>query len=185
MSQTTLTAFFNSRKRPAAEDLGNFKNKIAHIERPHDSPIQSSRKTPVLKTNDVINNNVKQKNAYLKTLKIGKTEEKVFQSPASPVIPSTSKGAEAFAKKVNANNINKVSVPSKSTSVISARKELSLGDIKQKLAGSSRLAELRATADRLSKGIQQLKENSEKRNLKDFKSIDVDVPIRFASYFCY
>ncbi|CAH2039500.1 unnamed protein product, partial [Iphiclides podalirius] len=57
------------------------------------------------------------------------------------------------------------------------RKELSLGDIKKRLAGSSRLAELKATADRISKGIQQLKESSEKRNLKDFKSIDVDVPI--------
>ncbi|KAI5637089.1 DNA replication factor CDT1 like domain-containing protein [Phthorimaea operculella] len=84
--------------------------------------------------------------------------------------------ATPFAKKINAANVSKNTETPKASSVASSRKQLSLGDIRKKLAGSSRLAELKATAERLSKGIQEIKEASEKRNLKEFKSIDVEVP---------
>ncbi|CAK1586071.1 unnamed protein product [Parnassius mnemosyne] len=177
MAQTTITAFFNSRKRPASEDLVGTKNKIAHIERTLDTSAQCGRNISSQKNNDVINNNKTSKVSLEKELKEEKRDLCIFQKPTSNGVLKTSKESEAFSRKVNASNISKTSLCSKSISVSSARKELSLGDIRKKLGGSSRLAELKATADRLSKGIQQLKESSDKRNLKEFKSFDVDVPI--------
>ncbi|CAG4947240.1 unnamed protein product [Parnassius apollo] len=178
MAQTTITAFFNSRKRPASEDLVGTKNKIAHIERTPDTLAQCGLKIiPSQKNSDVVNNNKTSKVTLEKELKSEKSDLCIFQKPTSNGRLKTSKESEAFSRKVNASNISKASLSSKSISVSSARKELCLGDIRKKLAGSSRLAEIKATADRLSKGIQQLKESSDKRNLKEFKSIDVDVPI--------
>ncbi|CAH0729869.1 unnamed protein product, partial [Brenthis ino] len=168
MSQTTLTTFFNSRKRPATEEIVNSKNKIAHIERPIDIGTKSIRKSRNcdLKQSPVLS-------VESKTENVKKTEI-THQTSTPDSLPGQCKNLATFAKKVNAKNV--MNEEHKSETLSLARKELSLGDIKKKLAGSSRLAELRATANRLSKGIQQLKESTEKKNLKEFKSIDVDVP---------
>ncbi|XP_045766587.1 DNA replication factor Cdt1 [Maniola jurtina] len=181
MSQTKLTTFFNSRKRPATDEIVSSKNKIAHIERA-DSSIKLGRKTPLLKHNDILARNAKQTSTVASQSVVTKTAEVQLARNDNKVEPQQS--VEVFAKKASASNIIKSSDPSKPVSVNAARKELSLGDIKKKLAASSRLAELRATADRLSKGIQELKETTDKKirneavtkNLKEFKSIDVDVP---------
>ena len=177
MSQTTLTTFFNSRKRPATDDLANSKNKIAHIERNAVDGVKIDRKR-ALPTN-IINNNLKLQSQPINKSKIDIVKKTVSteQPSISNNLPEQSKNLGTFAKKGNITNIVR-NEESKHQTVSLARKELSLGDIKKKLASSGRLAELRATADRLSKGIQQLKESTEKKNLKEFKSIDVDVPQR-------
>ncbi|KAI8426160.1 hypothetical protein MSG28_005102 [Choristoneura fumiferana] len=150
MSQTRLTTYYNSRKRPAADDIVTTKRKIIHLDSVPDSDIKSNA---------------------------AGTEQGSQSSLeyASKLI----KGCEAFTSKVNASNVSTIKKPSKTELVSTARKELSLGDIRKKLAGSSRLAELKASADRLSKGIQQLKaekSSDNQRNLKEFKTIDVEVP---------
>ncbi|CAG9561319.1 unnamed protein product [Danaus chrysippus] len=173
MSQTTLTTFFNSRKRPATEDIASTKNKIAHLER-LDPITKTGRKSPFPK-NDLLLHNGKELNTVTKVENSKKldSEQKLTKKPENT---SEQQKAVAFSKKINVSNIAKNSETSKTEHVTQARKELCLGDIKKKLASSSRLSELRATAERLSKGIQELKESSDKKNLKEFKSINVDVP---------
>ncbi|XP_023946825.2 DNA replication factor Cdt1 [Bicyclus anynana] len=186
MSQTTLTAFFNSRKRPATDEIVSSKNKIAHIDRT-DSLLKSNRITHLAKQCDILTHNAKQTAAVASE----KTQpNQVFPKPTEAQVsrndntPTSQKIGEVFSKKGNASNIIKNVESRKPVSVSTARKELSLGDIKKKLASSSRLAEIKAAADRLSKGIQEFKESTEKKhlkeplnkNLKEFKSIDVDVP---------
>ncbi|XP_047993274.1 DNA replication factor Cdt1 [Leguminivora glycinivorella] len=176
MSQTTLTAFYNSRKRPAAEDIASSKRKIPHIERVLESELKCKAKNILQKKCDT-------------TLKVESRSESIAQPSSvtkndslttkrsSPVELGETSTSDPFASKVNGSNITKSNQPSKSEIVNSARKELSLGDIRKKLASSSRLAELKASAERLSKGIQQLKDGSEKQSkLREFKSIDVEVP---------
>lgn len=215
MAQTTITTFFNSRKRPASEDLVNTKHKLAHIERIPDNHKESERKYSSLKNNDVDNNNLKANFTSTKVLKTDKKDKTECHTTTSNGLIKSNQ-VEAFAKKVNANNIPKPlissetvslstarkelnlgakpSIPSEkvtssarkelslgtkpSVSLNSSRKELSLGEIRKKLASSSRLAEIKATAERLSKSIPQCLEGKHKQNLKEFKSIDVDVPIR-------
>ncbi|XP_050351546.1 DNA replication factor Cdt1 [Nymphalis io] len=182
MSQTTLTTFFNSRKRPATDDIVSSKHKIAHIDRTTECATKS-KKNLIPKNfeqgtvKDKLNTNIKQSNAISNKINSElKQNVNVSEAAGKNNLAENPKNVEAFSKKVNAANIVKNNDPSKIQSVDLARKELSLGDIKKRLTGSSRLAELRATADRLSKGIQQLKDTTEKKNLKEFKSIDVDVP---------
>ncbi|CAH2217183.1 DNA replication factor Cdt1 [Pararge aegeria] len=183
MSQTTLTAFFNSRKRPATDEIVHSKNKIAHIERT-DSSLKSARRIQLPKHCDIFTHNVNQ-TASVTSEQLETTKTSSVQSSRNDDTSIPIKNVEAFAKKANASNIVKNVEPSKPVSVNAARKELSLGDIRKKLAASSRLAEIKAAADRLSKGIQQqLKETrvkknlheATKKNLQEFKSIDVDVP---------
>ncbi|XP_072947297.1 DNA replication factor Cdt1 [Epargyreus clarus] len=168
MSQTTITTFFNSRKRPASDDIVSSKNKIAHIDRTSETKCGWKIPAPV-------GNKLKFTQAKALKADISRVAETKPES-------CTKQGADVnqnvgpFSKKMNATNVVKNNVATKSETTNSARKELSLGDIRKKLAGSSRLSELRARAERISKGIQELKETSEKRNLKDFKSIEVDVP---------
>lgn len=180
MSQTTLTAFFNSRKRPATEDIISSKSKKLHLER--SSETKSSQKTPPLilakDSEPCVNAKI---SSTIQTLKTEVTSEEKYEGckRLDSAGPSTSSNsAVVFSKKSNANNIANFEGPSKTEAVSLARKDLSLGDIRKKLASSSRLAELKASADRLSRGIQQLKESSDKRNLKQFKSIDLEVPSR-------
>ncbi|XP_049873944.1 DNA replication factor Cdt1 [Pectinophora gossypiella] len=173
MSQTTLTSFFNSRKRPASEDMVSSKSKILHVEqhierrknglKTFDQDVKQSLKLPVKLSNECKLDN--------------RSKVTVASSVSSPTkSTSEQKSSTAFGKKLNAGNITKTNETSKPDVVNTARKELSLGDIRKKLASSSRLAELRATADRLSKGIQEVKAACDKRNLKEFKSIDLEVP---------
>ncbi|XP_047535110.1 DNA replication factor Cdt1 [Vanessa atalanta] len=182
MSQTTLTAFFNSRKRPATDDIVSSKNKIAHIDRTIECATKSkknllSKNIEQSSVKDKFNTELKHPNAVPNTTNLDlKKIEIISQAAEKTNLTEKPKNVEAFSKKVNAANIVKNNDPSKIETVNLARKELSLGDIKKKLSGSSRLAELRARADRLSKGIQQLKDTTVKKNLKEFKSIDVDVP---------
>ncbi|XP_026499044.1 DNA replication factor Cdt1 [Vanessa tameamea] len=182
MSQTTLTAFFNSRKRPATDDIVSSKNKIAHIDRTIECATKSkknllSKNIEQSTVKDKFNTELKHPNAVPNTTNLDfKKIEIISQAAEKTNLTEKPKNVEAFSKKVNAANIVKNNDPSKIETVNLARKELSLGDIKKKLSGSSRLAELRARADRLSKGIQQLKDTTVKKNLKEFKSIDVDVP---------
>lgn len=178
MSQTSITSYFNSRKRPATDDILSSKSKIPYIER--SAEISSvSRKIHVVKAS-VLPKEVKQCQVPACEREcessLNATVPIVVKSEVAPEPKYTEK--IVFAKKINAANVTKTSEPSKSERTCSARKELSLGDIRKRLAGSSRLAELRATADKLSKGIQHLKEASAKRNLKEFKSIDVEVTSR-------
>ncbi|KPJ07246.1 DNA replication factor Cdt1 [Papilio machaon] len=215
MAQTTITTFFNSRKRPASEDLVNTKHKLAHIERIPDNHKETERNSSSLKNNDVDNKNLKPHFTCTKVLKTDKKDKGECHSTSSNGLIRPSNQLEVFAKKVNANNIAKPSLASEtvslnsarkelslgakpsipsetvtgsarkelslgskpSVSLNSARKELSLGDIRKKLASSSRLAEIKATAERLSKNIPLCLEGKHKQNLKEFKSIDVDVPI--------
>lgn len=181
MSQTSITSFFNSRKRPATEDLITSKNKVPHIDRTLEKKIISTGTAPLFKRNDFVSREVKQPIKSSETvkddLKRAETQHVVSSKDVKQIPP---KLTAAFGKKVNASNTPKITEAASKAEVITAsRKELSLGDIRKKLAGSSRLAELRATADRLSKGIQELKQTSEKRNLREFKSIDVEVPVRY------
>lgn len=176
MSQTTLTTFFNSRKRPATDDIVNSKSKIAHIERNADDGIKIVRKRDI--SSNIINNNLKPPSFAISKSKIDVKKSVSNEAPSNSInLPGQSKNSGTFAKKANVTNIVR-NVETKNQAVNLARKELSLGDIKKKLASSSRLAEIRATADRLSKGIEQLKQSTEKKNLKEFSSINVDVPQR-------
>lgn len=174
MSQKTITSFFNSRKRPANDGILTSKSKIPHIERISEVKSLSIGKGPILKKSDIIAKNVKDKTICSESAK--NLKHAAISNLDSKQISTDSKTSIAFEKKVNTCNTIKSAETSKPDVVTSARKELSLGDIRKRLAGSSRLAELKAAADRLSKGIQELKEASEKRNLKEFKSIDVEVP---------
>ncbi|RVE41296.1 hypothetical protein evm_014057 [Chilo suppressalis] len=170
MSQTAITSFYNSRKRPAPEDIVSSKSKIAHLDQTSLKCIKTVRRGSL---------NQEEPNSKLTEI----TEhEKKSEEPQSrhKEIQIQEKNVTAFAKKNNNTKVRNLEIdPSKSepsNSIKSARKELSLGDLKKRLAGSSRLAELRASADRISKGIQQLKEATDKKNLKEFKHIDVEVP---------
>ncbi|KAH9630448.1 hypothetical protein HF086_016986 [Spodoptera exigua] len=174
MSQTSITSFFQSRKRPASEDLVTSKSKIPHVDR----TVPSGKLLSVTKC-EIIAKDFQQPS---------KSSEIIHEEPKRNAIQHASSKeqtkveyiapkAAAFGKKINASNTPKKTQASKTEITVSSRQELSLGDIKKKLAGSSRLAELRATADRLSKGIKELQQASEKRNLREFKSIDVEVPV--------
>lgn len=154
MSQTRLTTYYNSRKRPAVDDIATTKRKIIHLDSVPDSDLKSNAES---------------------------TEQGSQSSSSLEHASELINACDAFTSKVNASNVTKITKPSKAELVSKARKELSLGDIRKKLAGSSRLAELKASADRLSKGIQQLKADKpgdNLRNLKEFKTIDVEVPLR-------
>lgn len=180
MSQTTLTSFFNSRKRAATDDIVTSKNKVPHIERSQQDATKFSRKSQLIKKIEFTNNELKQVASIPSVIECVKKSELCVTpienvSKKETVSEQPVQEQAVFGKKSNANNVTK---GSKSLVTNSARQELSLGDIRKRLAGSSRLAELKATADRLSKGIHQLKEASDKRNLKEFKSIDVEVPSR-------
>lgn len=181
MSQTSITSFFNSRKRPASEDIVGSKSKIAHIERNIGTGSRPVRKAIIQKCNitkDVKNSFIVPNGIKLNGLKnTSSTPDCTAQASPSKNLPEQ-KDLAVFTKKQNTSNIAKNNDQPKVENVNSARKELSLGDIRKKLAGSSRLAELRATAERLSKGIQGLKEASDKKNLSEFKSIHVEVPSR-------
>lgn len=175
MSQTTLTSYFNSRKRAATDDIVSTKNKVPHIER--SQPNKVLIKAQLLKKCELITKDVKLGVEIKKEQKVG--EIKTGNTPVSfNVARKEAQPQEkaVFAKKINTTNIAKTGEVSNNTTN-SSRKDLSLGDIRKRLAGSSRLAELRASAERISKGIQQVKEATEKRNLKEFKSIDVEVPV--------
>lgn len=175
MSQTSITSFFNSRKRPATEELFTSKNKVPHIDRAIDTKNVSTGKKSMVKTCEIITREFKHPTKSSDVAKKESSQVEIRETPqdTTQVPPKVT----AFAKKVNASNTIKTIQNTKSETITTSRKELSLGDIRKKLAGSSRLAELRATADRLSKGIQDLKQASEKRNLREFKSIDVEVPV--------
>lgn len=176
MSQTSITSYFNSRKRPATEELITSKNKVPHIDRTLEK-ILSTGTAP--KRCDNIAREFKQTEKSIETvkkeLKHVNSQHVVSPKDTNEIPPASA----AFGKKVNGSNKPKVIEASKAEIITTSRKELSLGDIRKKLAGSSRLAELRATAERLTKGIQELKQASEKRNLQEFKSIDVEVPVRY------
>lgn len=178
MSQTSITSFFNSRKRPASDDIITSKSKLPHIDRSHEAKILVSGKGSVVRKCEISKKELRLPSKSTEVKK-DETRQQINQHASSQETkPIPPKVPAAFAKKVNASNTPKIAEPSRQETINSSRKELSLGDIRKKLAGSSRLAELRATADRLSKGIQDLKEASDKRNLKQFKSIDVEVPSR-------
>ncbi|XP_059053944.1 DNA replication factor Cdt1 [Achroia grisella] len=174
MSQTTITSFFNSRKRPAIDDIVSTKSKIPHLELDTDSSTKLIKRKIIVNKSD--NCDVRQ--AFGETKKVGKKHLISLQQPIQEQTHELKKASNPtpFTKKNNASNISKTTEASKIQTVHVARKELSLGDIRKKLAGSSRLAELKASAERISKGIQQLKETSEQCNLKEFKSIDVEIP---------
>lgn len=181
MPQTSITSFFNSRKRPASEDIVGSKSKIAHIERNIETGSTPVRKDIIQKCNtikDVRNSLAVPNGIKLNGLKNTiSTHDCTAQASPSKNVPEQ-KDLAVFAKKQNTFNISKNIEQPKVETVTSARKELSLGDIRKKLSGSSRLAELRATAERLSKGIQNLKEASDKKNLREFKAIHLEVPSR-------
>lgn len=172
MSQTAITSFFQSRKRPASEDLVTSKSKIPHVDRtlPSGKALSETKCEIIAKDSHQLTKSSAIKNEEPKQSAIqhASSKEQTKQESTAP---------KAFSKKVNASNTPKTTQASKIETTVSSRQELSLGDIRKKLAGSSRLAELRATADRLSKGIKELQQASEKRNLREFKSIDVEVPV--------
>lgn len=179
MSQTTLTSYFNSRKRAATEEISSSKNKIPHIERVQDA--RALKKALLLKKSEVITKDVTPNTELSNGINLDRVKktEKSFVSIVTKDGESESQPKKTvFARKHNVSNIAKSVEPIKTTTVHTARQELSLGDIRKRLAGSSRLAELRASAERISKGIQQVKEITKKPNLKEFKSIDVEVPLR-------
>ncbi|XP_022830272.1 DNA replication factor Cdt1 [Spodoptera litura] len=172
MSQTSITSFFQSRKRPASEDLITSKSKIPHIDRtlPSSKSLSETKCDTIAKDSlqPTKSSAIKHEEPKQSAIQYASSKEETKQESIAP---------KAFSKKVNASNTPKTTQASKTEMTVTSRQELSLGDIRKKLAGSSRLAELRATADRLSKGIKDLQQASEKRNLREFKSIDVEVPV--------
>ncbi|KOB75338.1 Uncharacterized protein OBRU01_07661 [Operophtera brumata] len=174
MSQTTLTSYFNSRKRPAIDAKASSKNKIPRIERTQEGNVfnKCELDNKDVKPNIEVSKEINVVSA-IKTENVSVPSNVAQKASASE--PKLQEKA-VFAKKLNASNIAKTGEPFRTTTD-SARKDLSLGDIRKRLAGSSKLAELIASADRVSKGIRQVKETTEKRNLKEFKSIDVEVPL--------
>lgn len=177
MSQSTITSYFNSRKRPAPEDIVSSKSKIAHIDHTV-SGHKFVRKGLLPRKSEICSQEKQNDTSEIKSVQL--INEETPQSTTAPQASDLQTSVNAFAQKQNASNIkNQESSKSESSRLLSsARKELSLGDIRKRLAGSSRLAELKASADRISKGIQQLKNTTEKKNLIEFRSIDVDVPSR-------
>ncbi|CAK1545012.1 unnamed protein product [Leptosia nina] len=173
MSQTTLKTFFNSRKRPATEAIVSSKNKIAHIDRTLETS-KAERRVPAKRS---CIETISLAKVIPSTTKLSETSSSEVQHAPVPkkILPSEQQELPVFTNKANVNNIAKCTSNTKEI-VQSARKELSLGDIRKKLASSSRLAELKASADRISKGIQELKEKTEKKNLQEFGSINVAVP---------
>lgn len=177
MSQTRITSFFNSRKRPAIDDIASPKNKIPHLELVSDDGTKLIKRKVNINKSDICD--VIQSSQLINDTKDeGKKDNLLLQQPLTEQACKHTHASVAtpFAKKNNSSNISKASEVSKTQTIQVARKELSLGNIRKKLAGSSRLAEIKASAERISKGIQQLKETGEQRNLKEFKSIDVEVP---------
>lgn len=176
MSQRTLTSYYTSRKRAATDDIVNSKIKVPHIDARLElkSKCKESLKA-AQKLSDIVRSDTISPLAGLVTKKsnqknLDKTSSQVKEAPST----------NAFAQKVNATNIAKESKPSSSNSVTSARKELNLGDIKKRLLKSHRLSELKGRAQLISKGIQQLQDpaSPSKKTLKEFRSINVEVPIR-------
>ncbi|XP_026762568.2 DNA replication factor Cdt1 [Galleria mellonella] len=177
MSQTRITSFFNSRKRPAIDDIASPQNKIPHLELVSDDGTKLIKRKVNVNKSDICD--VIQSSQLINDTKDeGKKDNLLLQQPLTEQACKHTHASVAtpFAKKNNSSNISKASEVSKTQTIQVARKELSLGNIRKKLAGSSRLAEIKASAERISKGIQQLKETGEQRNLKEFKSIDVEVP---------
>ncbi|XP_013190757.2 DNA replication factor Cdt1 [Amyelois transitella] len=170
MSQTTITSFFNSRKRPAVDDIVSSKSKVPHLD-----------KSSLANPKSLRGNNLISKCESIKSPKKVKIPDVHPISESLNTCPSSNKGSSqpskvaAFLNKSSVSNIAKNPDVSKSA-LNTARKELSLGDIRKKLAGSSRLAQLKTSAARISKGIHDLKEANEQRNLIGFQSIDVEVP---------
>ncbi|XP_045525716.1 DNA replication factor Cdt1 [Pieris brassicae] len=174
MSQTTLTKFYNTRKRPAADEIVSSKNKVPHIDRKLEISKTAKRVIP--------RGNCEAIKAIVKTVTVADTSSQLSNTPQDNGIEaSINKVGEkegnstVFSKKNNCANAARNNA-SKADLVTSARKELSLGDIRKKLASSSRLAELKSSADRITKGIQELKDKTVKKNLKEFSSIDVALP---------
>lgn len=179
MSQTQLTSFFASRKRPPSDDIVSSKNKIPHLE------INSTRL-----------NNCKNKASFtFSSKRLNASTEKTINSTV--VEQSEPKGSgevatdttdktndkigklEVFAKKTNTcNKIKEIKAGRSVETLNIARKELSLGDIRKKLASHPKFAEIKEKAETLSQQIQQFKEVSAKKNLKEFGTIDVEVPSR-------
>ncbi|XP_053606454.1 DNA replication factor Cdt1 [Plodia interpunctella] len=171
MSQTTITSFFNSRKRPAVDDIVSSKSKLPHLEKTSQAISKSKGRI-----------NLIGKCESYKNVRQDKTPstQVVQENDSNHLSPTKAthrlNNVDAFLNKSSVSNIAKNVGATKSSVVNAARKELSLGDIRKKLAGSSRLAELKASADRISKGIHDLKEANEQRNLIGFQTIDVEVP---------
>ncbi|GBP19010.1 DNA replication factor Cdt1 [Eumeta japonica] len=177
MSQKTITAYFSSRKRPATEDIVSSKNKILHLDRNkckvfNKEPILFSPKNCELRSIEKVPNSVS-KNVKSNECKANEIRN---QSCIKSGNVNETKSLEVFAKKTSANVVSNTNVNSKQIDTNKARKELSLGDLKKRLSNSPRLAEIRAAADRISKGIKLLTEEDDKKNLKEFKSINIEVP---------
>lgn len=178
MSQTTLTSFFASKKRPASEDIVDLKSKVPHVDSNPEIGVKTNRKKLLVKVPDTRKDDkqtvqeVKEQKNIPDKVAVDSVSKEHFEKPIETA---------AFSRKLTVTNIVKPSDSSKYETASTARKELSLGEIRKRLAGSSRLAEIKASAERISKGIQLLKEASEKKNLKEFKSIDLEVHSRSVS----
>lgn len=178
MAQRTLTSYYTSRKRAATDDIVNSKIKVPHL----DSRLELKSKSKeslkaAQKLSDIVRSDtINPLGGFVTKVK---ANQKSSDKTSSQVVKEAS-SSNAFAQKVNATNIAKESKPSSSDSVTSARKELNLGDIKKRLLKSNRLTELKERAQLISKGIQQLQDptSPSKKTLNEFRSIDVEVPIR-------
>ncbi|KAL4712015.1 hypothetical protein ACJJTC_003682 [Scirpophaga incertulas] len=178
MSQKTITSFFTSRKRPATNDIFISKSKIAKS-LVDDLSLASSKSVSNAnentKVSDVINPSKKLTHSFVEDERDTATAAQITVQ-----LEAHEKSAIGLTKKSNVCNIKSQnqSKSGGSNPVNLARKELNLGDLRKRLANSSRLAQIKASADRISKSIQELKEDGDiKKNLKQFKSIDVEVPI--------
>lgn len=174
MSQTRLTSFFASRKRPASDDIVSSKSKVAHVESVSSTKGGGKR----ISYTCTPSNNEAKCDKPTTTLNLNKSE-KVEDKPAvSPQVDDVNQqDFNVFKKKLSAVNVIKEPKQSINIDVASsARKELSLSDIRKKLRNNPKFAKIKERAEQLSKHIEEFKERTAKKNLKEFDTIDVEVP---------
>ncbi|XP_055628887.1 DNA replication factor Cdt1 isoform X2 [Toxorhynchites rutilus septentrionalis] len=197
MSQPTVAAYFNTRKRVAAEELSgtirnkNFLSKNAAIE---GSIMGAASLTPETKRITRSTRSIKRIGAVtvdektkqmldqpklVKFLKMGalSPKKKMSQQLASPVKasqPATVPSAE-FSVKNNASNVERgMRTPTKQTPQAPVRPaapnvaNMPLNEIKSKLSRSARLAELKTSLNKLQNGFDRL-DRMEKVRLENSK----------------
>ncbi|XP_055603634.1 DNA replication factor Cdt1 isoform X2 [Uranotaenia lowii] len=225
MSQPTVAAYFNTRKRVAADDVGSaVRNKNAVVDAGNE-PVgengtpESRRVTRATRnikrigavTVDEKTREMLEQPKLVKFLKMGnlspkkKLSQKSTRTPIKSV-PKPEQTKEAsptkveFSSKNNANNVERgMKTPTKQVLPNPAPSKdissLTADEVKTKLSRSARLTELKTKLNKLQSGFDKLdrmekvrlEETKQKpvppspstaaRNLKEFQSLEVEVPV--------
>ncbi|XP_055531823.1 DNA replication factor Cdt1 isoform X2 [Wyeomyia smithii] len=222
MSQPTVAAYFNARKRAAADGLGSAtrnKNVAAAAEKESAGDALESRRitraTRTIRRIGAVTVNEKTREMleqpklvnFLKKGNLSPRKKTVHkeQSPAKGIVLSeqASMSKEEFSIKNNASNIEKkMTTPTKQGLINQAQlgkpaiANLSMEEIKSNLSRSDRLAQLKTSLSKMRSGFDKLDSMRNKqieasnkkptvppspttaaRNLKQFQTLEVEVPI--------